>query len=132
VYELRTVWFVDAGYGVIFYSKWERKKPHLASWHGMVGLATVIYIVLQCCGGLNLLYPQLAMRIVRLASLKQLHATSALVLCSLVAGALLTGMASNWFTATVTGTSWYACAVCPVLMLVIVANQVKTAYLPQQ
>jgi hypothetical protein len=51
------------------------------------------------------------------------------MLYMLIAGALLTGMFSNWFTGLVTGTSWYACAACPLLILTIVATQVKNAYI---
>jgi len=84
--------------------------------------------VLQCCGGLNLLYPQTALRFIRLISLKQLHATSALLLFSLAVASLVTGMLSLWFVASVTGTSWYMCAVCPMLILTMLASQVNSAY----
>ena len=97
------------------------------SWHGIAGLATIGYIIVQCLAGVSLLYPQLAMRFVRLVTLKQLHAVSGLLLYTLAAGTMLTGMYSNWFVATVTGTSWYACAVCPLLVLTIFATQVKNA-----
>jgi len=85
-------------------------------------------MVLQCCGGLNLLYPQTAVRFMRLVSLKQLHATSALLLFTLAVVALITGMLSNWFAAAVTGTSWYMCVVCPMLMLTMLASQVNSVY----
>ena len=103
-------------------------KFHFVSWHGLLGVITVIYMVLQCCGGLNLLYPQTAVRFLRLVSLKQLHATSALLLYTLAVAALVTGMLSRWFVASVTGTSWYMSAVCPVLVLTMLASQVNSAY----
>jgi cytochrome b-561 domain-containing protein 2 len=117
------------GYGIIFYSKWERGKEHLTTWHGICGLAVVIYIVLQCCAGLNLLYPQVVLRVLRLVTVKRLHAASGLTLFMLAVTALLTGMYSKWFVATVTGSSWYTCAACPLLMLMIIASQIKNAYL---
>jgi len=118
----------DAGFVVIYYNKSINNKPHFVSWHGLLGVITVVYIVLQCCGGLNLLYPQTAQRFIRLVSLKQLHATSALLLFTLAVGTLVTGMLSRWFAATVTGTSWYMCAVCPMLILTVLASQVNSAY----
>jgi len=117
-----------AGFVVIFYSKWSRNKSHFASWHGLIGVITVVYMALQCIGGVNLLYPQTALRLFRLVSLKQLHATSALLLFSLAVASLVTGMLSKWFVASVTGTSWYMCAVCPMLVLTMLASQVNSAY----
>ena len=120
--------FVIAGFVVIFYSKWARDKSHFTSWHGLVGVIAVVYMVLQCLGGLNLLYPQTALRFFHLVSLKQLHATSALLFFSLVVASLVTGMLSKWFVASVTGTSWYMCAVCPMLILTMLASQVNSAH----
>lgn len=117
------------GFAVIYYNKELREKPHLKSWHGILGIITVAYVIVQCCGGFNLLYPQFSAKFVRLASLKQMHATSGLFLFLLATFSLVTGMFSNWFTATVTGTSWYACLACPMLLLLIVTNQIKNAYL---
>ena len=103
-------------------------KSHFVSWHGLLGAVTVVYTMLQCCGGLNLLYPQTAVRFIRLISLKQLHATSALLLFTLAVATLVTGMLSRWFVAAVTGTSWYMCVVCPMLVLTMLASQVNSAY----
>lgn len=103
-------------------------KSHFVSWHGVLGVITVMYTVLQCCGGLNLLYPQVTARFMRLVSLKQLHATSALLLFTLAVVSLITGMLSRWFAAAVTGTSWYMCAVCPMLILTMLASQVNSVY----
>jgi len=113
---------------VIYYNKLVNDKPHFTSWHGLLGVITVVYILLQCCGGLNLLYPQTAVRFMRLISLKQLHATSALMLYTLAIVTLVTGMLSRWFAAAVTGTSWYMCVVCPVLILTMLASQVNSVY----
>ena len=33
-------------------------KPHFTTWHGQVGLGTVIYVAIQCCAGTILLYPK--------------------------------------------------------------------------
>jgi len=117
-----------AGFITIYYNKSVNNKSHFVSWHGLLGVITVIYMMLQCCGGLNLLYPQTALRFFRLVSLKQLHATSALLQYTLAVAALVTGMLSSWFVASVTGTSWYMCVVCPVLILTMLASQVNSAY----
>lgn len=118
-----------SGFAAIYYNKHISSKSHFVSWHGLAGLVTVGYLVMQCIAGLNVLYPHIAMRFVRLVTVKRMHAVSGLLMYTLAAGALLTGMFSTWFVSAVTGTSWYACAACPLLILTIFATQVKNAYI---
>jgi cytochrome b-561 domain-containing protein 2 len=89
------------------------------------------YVTTQCLAGTAQLYPQVAMKYVKLAQLKLMHATSGLTLFVLVTISLVLGMYSNYFVHEVTGTSWYACVLCPLIMLLIVTNQIRANYLPQ-
>ncbi|XP_072928647.1 transmembrane reductase CYB561D2 [Hemitrygon akajei] len=116
------------GLTIISYNKYLNDKPHFTSWHGLIGLATVVYVCLQSTGGVTLLYPKL-MRKWSLAKLKLYHATSGLVGYLLGCTSLLLGMCSEWFTGTVASVSWYLAICCPVLLALVIMNQITNAYL---
>ncbi|ESO05054.1 hypothetical protein HELRODRAFT_99384 [Helobdella robusta] len=118
------------GYLVIFKVKEDSEKPHLMSWHAWIGLATIIYSVVQCLGGANILwFRSLATKICPLATWKLMHATSGLLLFILVTLSIITSLFTNWFVSMVTGTSWYTCLACPLILLLAAATQIKNAYL---
>ncbi|XP_067907488.1 cytochrome b561 domain-containing protein 2 isoform X1 [Heterodontus francisci] len=119
------------GLTIISYNKYLNDKPHFTSWHGLVGLVTILYICMQSIGGVSLLYPKL-MRNWSLSKLKLYHATSGLVSYLLGCTSLLLGMCSIWFTETVTGISWYLAVCCPVLLTLIIMNQISNAYLKKK
>ena len=89
----------------------------------------MVYVFTQCLGGSLQLYPHIASKFAKLATLKIVHATSGLVLFLGVTVSLMLGMNSTWFQNEVTGTSWYACMFCPLMLLSMVATQVVNAYL---
>ncbi|XP_063797440.1 transmembrane reductase CYB561D2 [Pseudophryne corroboree] len=119
-----------AGLGLcaIYYNKALHGKPHFVTWHGLLGLLTVMWALIQNLGGITLLYPKLVQRWT-LATRKLYHATSGLLAYLLGCISLLLGMCSLWFTASVTGVSWYLCALCPVLTGLVIMSQVSNAYL---
>lgn len=117
------------GLGAVWWNKHLRKKPHAATWHGIVGFSTIGYLALQCCAGVMVKYPSAIQKFVRFADLKMYHATSGLMLFSLSCISLVLGMYSNYFNRLVTGTSWYACVGCVAILALIMANQVTGAYL---
>ena len=118
------------GFLAIYTNKNRRGAPHFTTWHGKVGLGTIIYAVLQCCAGTLLLYPYVLPKSLKLGQMKAYHATSGLFLTTLTNISLALGMWSGWFTTNVTGTSWYACLVCPMVIALVVMKQVSEAYLP--
>lgn len=118
------------GFGVIFYNKYQRSKSHFTTWHGIFGLITVIYIVVQASCGVFLLYPNLVKNW-KLVQLKTYHATFGLLGFTLACLTLALGLFSNWFTTNVTGVLWYLSLLCPGWMALVVMNQVTTAYLPK-
>ncbi|KAM4654116.1 transmembrane reductase CYB561D2 isoform 2-T2 [Amazona ochrocephala] len=116
------------GLGIITYNKHLNGKAHFVTWHGLTGLLTVLYAGGQCAGGVLLLYPKL-MKNWTLAKLKLYHATSGLVGYLLGCASLMLGMCSLWFTTLVTGVSWYLAMLCPLLISLVIMNQVSNAYL---
>ncbi|OCT83263.1 hypothetical protein XELAEV_18025800mg [Xenopus laevis] len=116
------------GLGIIYSNKVLQGKPHFSTWHGLLGVLTVFWALLQSLGGVSLLYPKLVQRW-KLASRKLYHATAGLIGYLLGCGSLLLGMCSLWFGASVTAVSWYLCVLCPVLTGLVVMNQVSNAYL---
>ena len=63
---------------------------------------------------------------------KQMHATSGLILYTLVSTSLVLGMFSTWFTKNVTGTSWYMCIACPMILVLVAMQQITSHYLPKR
>ncbi|XP_030061478.1 transmembrane reductase CYB561D2 [Microcaecilia unicolor] len=126
--QLLTLFCALLGLAIISYNKHINSKPHFVTWHGLIGLITVLFIGLQCVAGTTLLYPKL-LKNWSLAKLKTYHATSGLVGYLLGCCSLFLGMCSLWFTASVTGVSWYLSILCPVLTGLVIMNQVSNGYL---
>ncbi|MEE6515878.1 hypothetical protein FKM82_025014, partial [Ascaphus truei] len=116
------------GLGIIYTNKMQQGKRHLSTWHGLLGTLTVLCALLQSLGGVSLLYPKL-LQSWSLAQRKLYHATAGLLGYLLGCASLLLGMCSIWFSASVTGVSWYLCAMCPLLTGLVIMNQVSNAYL---
>lgn len=134
----RTIHWVVMGIGnvcatvgilAIYTHKEDVGKQHIKTWHGLIGYGTWAYGLLQSCGGTSLILGWIPKGVTPYR-MKAYHATSGLVCFSLMCFSLWLGMWSNWFVRTVTGTSWYACLACPMIMSLIVMNQVTQAYLP--
>lgn len=128
VLQLLAVLCALLGLGIIYTNKVYQEKPHFSTWHGLVGLLTILWTAVQNVGGVTLLYPKLLQRWT-LATRKLYHATSGLLGYLLACGSLMLGMCSLWFTANVTGMVWYLCVLSPLLTGLVVMNQVSNAYL---
>ncbi|XP_075040245.1 transmembrane reductase CYB561D2 [Mixophyes fleayi] len=126
--QLLSVLCALLGVGIIYYNKVLQGKPHFSTWHGLVGLLTVVWALIQNVGGITLLYPKLVQRWT-LATRKLYHATSGLLGYLLGCVSLLLGMCSLWFSASVGSITWYLCALCPVITGLVVMGQVSNAYL---
>ncbi|XP_003210023.3 cytochrome b561 domain-containing protein 2, partial [Meleagris gallopavo] len=116
------------GLGLVAYNKHLHGTGHLRTWHGRIGLLTVLYFAAQSLGGLLLLYPKLA-GCWPPGKLRLYHATAGLVGYLLGCASLMLGMCSLWFTAAARGAAWYLAMLCPVLTSLVVMNQVSNAYL---
>ncbi|KAM4021704.1 transmembrane reductase CYB561D2 [Anomaloglossus baeobatrachus] len=128
VLQLLSIFCATLGLGIIYYNKIVHGKPHFSTWHGLVGLLTVLWAMGQNAGGITLLYPKLVQRWT-LSTRKLYHATSGLLGYLLGCTSLFLGMCSLWFSAHVTGTLWYICALCPLITGLVVMSQVSNAYL---
>lgn len=113
------------GIVAIYYNKHLNGKPHLTSWHGVLGVMTLWVAMLQFLAALPLLYHSLA-KGWSLAKLKQYHAATGMVTYLLGCISLVLGLSSAWFTASVKGYAWYLTALCPVLCALYIVNQITT------
>ncbi|XP_078595293.1 transmembrane reductase CYB561D2-like [Branchiostoma floridae x Branchiostoma japonicum] len=135
--KVRFHWILQAGAVVcavgglmaIYLNKERMGKDHFVSWHGLIGVTTVVFSVVQSMGGINLLYPKLLKSWMTLAQLKMYHATFGLLGYALACGSLALGINSNWFSQEVEGMLWVVCLCCPAILALVIMQQVTTAYL---
>ncbi|XP_076824000.1 transmembrane reductase CYB561D2-like [Clavelina lepadiformis] len=119
------------GFVTIVLNKIQNSKEHFKSWHGMFGLITIIYCVVQAGFGVFLLYPQVAKKWNwKLIQLKVYHATFGLLGFTLVSVTIILSLFSNFVANNVEGFLWGLCFFCPAWCILIVMNQVTNTYLP--
>ncbi|ESO95738.1 hypothetical protein LOTGIDRAFT_116525, partial [Lottia gigantea] len=125
--------FALLGLTAIMYNKHLNDKPHFKSWHGLLGLITVIFACVEVMGGVCVKYSQKLLKGVRirLVDLKMYHATAGLMLFMLASATTILGMMSNWYMKNVKGSSFYMSIGCVVLISLIISNQVTQSYLPK-
>lgn len=137
--KVRLHWFVQAlalvaaatGLGFMVAHKNVSELPHLATWHSLLGVGTLVATLLQAACGLCLLFPKL-LRVASPSRLKLYHATCGLVTYLLATTTVVAAMFSDWFQATVKGVVWYAFLVLPLFPALVVMNQITNAYLPRK
>ncbi|XP_029631875.1 putative transmembrane reductase CYB561D1 [Salmo trutta] len=136
--KVRLHWFIQAlvilaaatGVGFMIASKNVSERPHLATWHSLLGVGTLAATVLQAACGICLLFPKL----LKLSPprLKLYHATCGLVVYLLATVTVVSAMFSDWFQATVKGVVWYAFLLLPLFPALVIMNQITNAYLPRK
>jgi len=112
------------GFLAVYTTKEQYKKPHLATPHAMLGCATVCYIIVQSCAGLNLLFPNFVSKFINPRQLGRMHGLSGSFLLLLATVTILGGVTSDWFKERVTGPLWFASIAAPLLIYVAIAKQV--------
>ena len=116
------------GYAAIYYNKEEHNRPHLTSWHGLIGAFTIVYTIIQFIAGHNLtLLNKFVSKLIPYTSLAMYHATSGTFLFVLACTSLSLGINTNWF-ANQSGLVWYLSFSLTALFGLIVTNQVTTKY----
>jgi len=90
----------------------------------MLGAATVCYVLMQVCAGINLLYPQFISKFADVRAVRRMHGLSGAFLLLLATLTLLGGVNTDWFQERVTGPVWYACVACPLVIYSLIAVQV--------
>ncbi|XP_028818171.1 transmembrane reductase CYB561D2 [Denticeps clupeoides] len=119
------------GLVAISFNKHLNEKPHFTTWHGLVGIATVLVVAVQCVAGLPLVYIKLA-KGWSLSRLKRYHATSGLTVYLLACSSLLLGTCSIWFTSSVSTYTWYLMALIPAFSALVIMSQVSSAYVAKK
>jgi len=89
----------------------------------MVGAATLCYLLMQLCAGVNLLFPHFVRKFVDLRQLGRMHGLSGMMLLLLATLTLLGGVTSDWFHDRVHGPAWYVCVACPLVIYSFIATQ---------
>lgn len=120
-----------AGFGVIYLNKEMVGKKHFTTWHGRLGLATMVGVLVSGLGGLAAKYSPLLRNYVRPINVKLYHATGALLVFSLAMATLCLACYSNWFRKRVDGFLWRCVFWSPIVLTVCVARQVTQSYLPR-
>lgn len=137
--KVRLHWFCQAlvlvaaatGVGFMVASKNVSKYTHLATWHSLLGVATLAATLLQAVCGVFLIFPKL-LRVTSLPRLKLYHATCGLVAYLLAMATVMSAMYSDWFQAMVKGVVWWAFFLLPLFPALVVMNQITNAYLPRK
>ena len=112
------------GFLAIYFTKEKYGKAHLSTPHSMLGAATVCYVLMQLCAGINLIYPQLIEKFVDVRALRRMHGLSGTFLLLLATLTLVGGVTTDWFQERVTGPLWYACVACPLIIYGLIVMQV--------
>lgn len=116
------------GYAAIYYNKENNGKPHLTTYHGIIGVCTIGYTVVQFIAGHNLtILNRFIRKLIPYNSLAIYHATSGTFLFVLACTSLSLGINSNWF-ANQSGLVWYLSFAFTALFGLIVTNQVTAKY----
>ncbi|PFX16373.1 cytochrome b561 domain-containing protein 2-like [Stylophora pistillata] len=117
------------GFAAIYYNKNIYNKLHFQSWHGCLGLCTVIVICLQSLQGVGVLYSKLPLAsMLKPRQLKQLHAMCGSLVYLFSCVTLCLGFYSNWF---VKNTNIYVqggSVISAICLSSIVIGQVYTEY----
>ncbi|KAJ8265858.1 hypothetical protein COCON_G00149570 [Conger conger] len=133
-------WFLQAlvvvggvtGVGFMVVSKRVSERPHLTTWHSVLGVGTLVVTVLQTTCGLRLLFPNMSLPGPPLPRLRLYHTTCGLVTYLLAVATVMLAMFSDWFQATMRGLLWYPVALIPLLPAMVVMSQVTRVYLSKK
>lgn len=115
------------GFVAVYFTKEQHGRAHLSTPHSMVGAATLCYLLIQLCAGVNLLFPQFISKFVDVRQLGRMHGLSGATLLLLATLTLLGGITSDWFYDRVSPTAWYVCLACPPLIYSFTALQLMTS-----
>lgn len=123
---------MNLGFGAIFYNKNLHNKPHFTSWHGKVGLFSVLLTTFQTFAGWSLVYynsPILNPLGTSLALRKKVHGIFGALVFVLGYSALMLSLYSNFILRNTSQKSWYFLLVLKTVMASVVVNQISARYL---
>ncbi|CAL8108432.1 unnamed protein product [Calicophoron daubneyi] len=86
------------GVSAVYVSKAKMNKPHYTTWHGLLGLFTVIIALLQALGGFGFYCNTWPFRRrISYSRSSKLHAFNGVLFVLLATAAVVLGLYSNWF-----------------------------------
>lgn len=124
---------VAATLGLVFIvsSKNRSERPHLVSWHSVLGLLTFLGTCGQVLCGLCLCFPRL-LGISSVDRLQLFHTIYGLIVYLLATFTVVLGIYSDWFQAQIKGVAWYFCLVLPFCPAVAVLKLTTRTHLPKK
>ena len=122
---------MNLGLGAIFYNKVRNNKPHFTTWHGKVGLFSVLLTTFQSGAGWSLVYYN--SRILNplgtsLALRKKVHGIFGALVFVAGYSALVLSLYSNFTVKNTSERSWYFLLILKTIMASVVVNQVSVKY----
>lgn len=139
-YKIKIHWILNIaanvciflGFAAIYLNKNLNKKPHFTSWHGTLGLVSVILVLIQSFFALSLIYYNVSwLNPLRstLAIRKKLHAVSGCMAFIIGYTSLVTSLYSNFIKKNTGEKSWYLLLILMSIITSVVVNQVSAAYI---
>lgn len=113
------------GFLVIYSNKNLHNKKHFTSFHGLLGLITMILVLIQNFSGTFITYSKwLLPKNVKLAKVKLLHALMGSLVFMSACTTFYLGLCSNWFVKNSNTYTWYGSAFSILALGGIVLGQV--------
>jgi len=119
------------GFGAIYLNKEIVGKKHFTTWHGTVGLAAIIGLLVAAAWGLAAKYSIKLSKYMRPINTKLYHATLALIVFCLGMSAISLACYSAWLRKRVGGYLWRIMFATPIVLAVCMMRQVTQSYLPR-
>lgn len=111
------------GYAAIYYTKEAKNKPHLTSWHGLLGFMTSLLLWTQLSAGVFSKYPKLLQSFVPLRALRAGHSLSGSVTFAAGMVTLCLALWSVWFQSNAAAWSFYPALALHLLLLFVVCKR---------
>ncbi|GAB0095591.1 Cytochrome b561 domain-containing protein [Sergentomyia squamirostris] len=119
---------VVAGFGVILVNKFVKNKSHFHTYHGIVGLLTIILTVLVACGGVWTKYSYDLRQYLRPVYAKLIHSVFGIILYIFVVTTLILGMNSDFFERySFTSANWIGGFILILTSIYILIDPITTA-----
>ena len=113
----------------IYKNKEDRGKSHFYTWHGLIGIITIGYTMIQFVAGHNLtIFNKFVRKFISYNQLAIYHATSGTFLFVLACASISLGIYSNWFSESTPFYIWYLSFALTGVLGLIVTNQVTAKY----
>lgn len=111
------------GYAAIYFTKESKNKPHLTSWHGILGLTTSIFLWTQVSVGVFSKYPKIVENFIPLRVLRSAHSLSGSLCFALAMVTICVSLWSSWFQSAVGFYTVFAVLVLHVFLLFVVLKR---------